>query len=205
MQLLLNIACKLPALLEKYNDIGDLLDAVNFDAVECLSNDFHGILTSLQEWEHNLQVQSSHPLVWSKREPNVSSSSSKNSLWFPNMMVANSLTHYWALEIVIRMHLSTLDVIISTAKGHGPQTHMGTSNETVKGKSLLTLADLICDSISYFLQPKMKLHGLVSALFTLPTALRAYGREQNLSSSRLSRCQQMTDLLASRGVHFAID
>ncbi|KAH7361084.1 hypothetical protein BKA66DRAFT_213775 [Pyrenochaeta sp. MPI-SDFR-AT-0127] len=205
MQLLLNIACELPALLERYYDIGDFSDASNFDAVERLWSDFRAILGSLREWERKSYSQASYPLVWSRPDPETSLPSSANALWFPNIMIANSLTHYWAFEIVVRMHLSTLHRIIITTTGHDPQTYMNTCPELFNDKSLLTLADMICDSTSYLIQPEMKLHGLGSAFFTLPTAFRVFKREQSHCSTRLARCQQIIDLLASRGIHFPRD
>ena len=202
LQLLLNRVCGLPGLLERYYAIGDLSDASKSDTVQRLWNDFHSILAGLREWEQNASSQASHPLVWSRTDRGNSLLSSVHVLWFPNMMIANSLTHYWAFEIIVRIHLSNLHQILSAAENDGRQTHVHTCTEASKEKSLLTLADMICDSISYLLQPEMKLHGLGSAFFTIPSALRVFRREKNLSSGRLARCEQISDLLASRGIEF---
>ncbi|KAF1976160.1 hypothetical protein BU23DRAFT_629756 [Bimuria novae-zelandiae CBS 107.79] len=129
---------------------------------------------------------------------------SADALWFPNLMVANSLTHCWAFEIMVRMHLSTLDPVISTANENDSQDQAHVDTETVEELSLLTLADMICDSTSYLLQPELKFHGLWSAFMTLPTAFRVFQQEQDLSESRIQRSQQITRLLASREVYFPV-
>lgn len=205
MQLLLNRACKLPMLLERFYGISHLSDPSNLHTIERLWHDFRALLVSLREWEQKAKSQGSHPLVWSTSDPKTWSSSSTGAVWFPNLMVANSLTHYWAFEIIVRMHLSTLQQIISTAKGYDLQTPMHAYTEASEEFSLLTLADMICDSTSYLLQPGFKFHGLGSAFFTLPTALRVFGQEQDLSKSRIERCEQITGLLASREIPFTCD
>lgn len=205
IQLLLNKACELPALLEAYYKIGRLFDTSSLDKVARLWSDFRALLASFREWHLTLHSQASRPLVWFRPDPEIWLLSSTKALWFPNMMIANSLTHYWAFEIIVKMHLSLLNQIISTAKGCNPgkETHMFT--EASEEISLLTLADMICDSIPYLLQPEMKLHGLGSAFFILPLALRVYKNEQNLSSNRLACCRRVSDLLTSRGVNFTRD
>lgn len=205
MQLLLNEACKLPALLERYYGICNFSDASNHDAVERLWSDFRAILRNLQKWERKFYSQASHPLVWSRPDPETSLSSGAKVLWFPNIMTANSLTHYWAFKIIVRTHLSVLHGIVFTTKGHDPQKSVHTCPELLNDMSLLTLADMICDSTSYMMQPEMKLHGLGSTFFTLPTAFRVFESEESQGSTRLARRQQIIDRLASRGVHFPRD
>lgn len=202
MQLLLNKTCRLPDLLERYYGLSEFSDASDFDAVKQLWSDFCAILRSLRDWERESYSQASYPLVWSRPDPGTSLPSGANVLWFPNIMIANSLTHYWAFEIVIRTHLSVVHRAIITTKGHDLQTSMHTCPELFNGKSLLTLADMICDSTSYLMQPEMKLHGIGSAFFTLRTAFRVFKSDESSGSTRPARCQHIIDYLASKGVHF---
>jgi hypothetical protein len=198
----MNKACELPALLEAYDNIDCLSDVSNLDTVERLASDFRATLTKFREWYRTLHSQASSPLVWLKSDPETWLLSNAKALWFPDMTMANSLTHYWAFEIIVRMHLDILDDAISTTKGFASLEEAPLSAEVLSKTSLVTLADMICDSIPYLLQPGMKLHGLGSAFFILPLALRVYKNEQNLSSSRLACCQRVSDLLASRGFNF---
>lgn len=119
MQLLLNKASELPALLERYYDIVDLKDVSNILAVERLRKDFQNILKSFREWELTLHSEASPPVFWSKPDPWNSSSSDVDVLWFPNIMTANSLTHCWAFEIIASRHLNMLGGANSTAKEYG--------------------------------------------------------------------------------------
>lgn len=202
MQRLLNKACELPTLLERFDEIIKPPNSSNLDMAKHLCSDFRALLASLQEWELKSTFEATQSLVWSSSDPNTWSLSSTGALWFPNMMAANSLTHYWAFEIVARTHLSSLHRIISAAEQNAPQTYTRTYAEALDEISLLSLADKICDSTSYLLQPKFKFHGLWSAYFTLPTALRVFKQEQELNESRIERCQWIEGLLASREVYF---
>ncbi|KAH7009152.1 hypothetical protein B0J12DRAFT_691816 [Macrophomina phaseolina] len=187
MQLLLNKASELPALLERYYDMVDLKEVSNIVAVERLRKDFRNILKSFREWELMLHSEAPSPVFWSKPNPGNSSSSDVDVLWFPNIMTANSLTHCWAFEIIAKRHLSMLGGAISTAEGE---------------KSVAALAEMICDSMPYLMQPDMKLYGPGSAFFTFPTAIQIFQSEPDHYSFQLSRCQQILDRLASIGFHF---
>ena len=202
IQQLLNRACGLPALLERFYEINHISSLPDLVTVNQLEEDFHAVLPGLREWEQTFKSQVSHPLFWSRSDPETWSLPGANALWFPNMMAATSLTHYWAFEIVVRTHISMLHQIASTAKGHNSRTHTNVYTEASAEYSLLVLADMICDSTSYLLQPVFKYHGLWSAFFTLPTALRVFRQEQVLSSSRARRSQRIAKLLASRDVYF---
>ncbi|KAJ4983482.1 hypothetical protein SVAN01_11045 [Stagonosporopsis vannaccii] len=200
MQLLLNRVCKLPALLERFCEVQNASGPSEFHTIQQLWRDFSALLTRLREWER--QIQSFAPLVWTKTEPDIGSLPGVGALWFPNLMIANSMMHYWAFEIIIRIHLSTLDKMFLTTEDLHLEAKMTVDSEGVEEHSLLTLADMICDSTSYLLQTKFKFHGLWSAFFTLPTALRVYKQEPALSNTRTKRSKQIDNLLASRDIYF---
>jgi hypothetical protein len=202
MQLLLNKACELPALLERYYNLGNLLEVSNFTAVDRLWEDFRNILSSLREWRLMLDSQAHSSLVWSRPDPGNLSPSAVNVLWFPNLMTAISLTHYWAFEITVRTHLSVLGKAVTTIKGCVQKVSLQTLSESNNEGSVAALAEMICSSMSYLLQPEMKLYGPGSAFFTLPTAIQVFQSEQDHCSFQLSRCQQIIDRLASMRIYF---
>ncbi|KAF2851302.1 hypothetical protein T440DRAFT_449340 [Plenodomus tracheiphilus IPT5] len=202
MQRILNIVCILPSLLERYDTLVALSETSNLGEVERLWIDCHAFLTNLRIWERSSQSQAIGPLVWSTPDHGSRSFSNASALWFPNMLVANSLTHYWAFEIIIRLHLNTLEQMIDTTKGCELQSCLPNCDEGLGEKPLVELAEMICDSIPFLLQPEMKLHGLGSAFFILPTALRVLRSAPDPTAERLARCQQMSELLASNGVEF---
>ena len=149
-----------------------------------------------------LHSEAPSPVFWSKPDPGNSSSSEVDVLWFPNIMTANSLTHCWAFEIIARRHLTMLGGAISTAKGYGQPAYLRTLSKSSSEESVVALAEMICDSMPYLMQPDMKLYGPASAFFTLPTAIQVFQSETDHHSSQLSRCQQILHRLASIGFHF---
>lgn len=201
MQLLLNQASEIPALLERYHNMVDLKEASQITVAEQLQKDFEKTLKSLQEWKLILHSRALSPVFWSKPNPGDSLSSDVDVLWFPNIMTANSLTHCWAFEIIARRHLTMLGGAISTAKGYSqpefPRTLSSSSEESV-----VVLAEMICSSMPYLMQPDMKSYGPGSAFFTLPTAVQVFQGEPDRYSFQLNRCQQILYQFASIGFHF---
>ena len=202
MQLLLNESCELPALLERSLKISRSLSPPDLDTVDRLWRHFYTLLTRLREWERRFKAQASHPLMWSRSDPETWSSPGASAIWFPNLMTATSLTHCWAFEIVVKSHLEKLHQMASTARVYHLQTRTEACIKEEERISVLTLADMICDSTSYLLQSEFKYHGLWSAFFTLPTALRVFSQEKELSASRAGRSLLIAKLLASREVYF---
>ncbi|KAH6629746.1 hypothetical protein C7974DRAFT_192707 [Boeremia exigua] len=201
MQRLLNLACELPALLERFDETIDSLEH-DLGKIEHLWGEFCALLLKVQEWEQNVTSETPQPLVWSKCDPNIWPSSNSSALWFPNLMVANSLTHCWGFEIVMRTHLSTLHQLIYKTRQYHPQIHKGMNAEAFEEASILILAEKICDSTPYLLQTKFKFHGLWSAHFTLPTALRVLRQKQEDDGSPNERCRRIESLLADREIYF---
>ncbi|KAL5398721.1 hypothetical protein PMIN02_001248 [Paraphaeosphaeria minitans] len=202
MQLLLNKASALPALLERYDDMIDLEVLSNTVAVEQLRKDYLNILKSFQEWELMLQSEVPCPVFWSKSDPSNASSSHADALWFPNIMTANSLTHCWAFRIIAKIHLRRLNAVVSATKKDGQRVSLRTLSLPTRESSVAALADMICDSMPYLMQPDMKLYGPGSAYFPLPTAIRFFQSDPGYYTSQLSRCQQILDRLSSMGFHF---
>ncbi|KAK7178494.1 C6 zinc finger domain protein [Paraphaeosphaeria sporulosa] len=202
MQLLLNKASALPTLLERYDDMMDLEGLSDIVAVERLRNDYRKILESFREWELMLQSEVPSPVFWSKRNLSNASSSHADVLWFPNIMTANSLNHCWAFEIIAKNYLSRLDEAVFTARRDTHQASLRTLSLPTSEKPVATLANMICDSMAYLLQPDMKLYGPASACFTLPTALMVFQSDPGYYSSQLGRCQQILDRFADMGFYF---
>jgi hypothetical protein len=128
----------------------------------------------------------------------------KNILWYPNIMTANSLTYCWAFEIIARTNLAFLE---SETQSDGlPSDERRTSRhmpiEFREQRPVAVLADMICNSMSYLLQSEFKLYGPGSAFFTLPTAMRVFQAEPDRYRSQIVRCQGIIDHLASIGVFF---
>jgi hypothetical protein len=202
MQLLLTKASELPALLERFHNMGDLSKTSEFASVEQLWKDFQTILSRLGEWELTLHSQESSPSLWWRHTPKNSSHPDASVLWFPNIMTASCLTQSWAFEIIIRKHLRLLGKAIATTTGSAQQPCMHNLTESFSKKRIVALAEMICDSMPYLMQPEMKLYGPGSAFFAFTTAVQVFQSEREQYSVRLGRCQRIVDRLTKIGIHF---
>ncbi|CAN9455990.1 unnamed protein product [Alternaria sp. RS040] len=204
MQLLLNKATQLPALLERFDGLGDRSEPSNVVAMQRLRDDVLYMIKSLKDWELSSKTQAKFSLVWPKPDSPEAESSDRKALWFANVLVASSLTHCWAFEIVARQHLDDIEESIAEIKGCNvkavPRRSDCASDEDENPVSIL--AEKICDSMPYFLQPELKLYGPASTFFTFLTAMKVFKHKKTYCASRLSRCQQVIDRLASIGIHF---
>jgi hypothetical protein len=201
MQQLLNQASKMPGLLERFDSVKGSLERVDLVVIEKLWQDFRNIIESLREWESTQSSQAPSPLFWSRPNHRTSTSTDATDIWFLNLMVANSLTHYWAFEIIAKSHLSVLETALTAREEDNSQRTPSPPFDSVAEISVATLAGRICDSITYLLQPEMKLYGPGSTFFTLFTAFQVFRRERDNYSAQILRCQQITAQLAALGIH----
>ena len=201
IQLLFNRASALPALLERYYDLVDV-EVVDEVAVERLRTDFREIIESFWEWELVLHSEAASPVFWSKHNSDDSSCLDSKVLWFPNIMTANSLTHCWAFMIVARSHLSMLNGTVSAVKGNGQRAFLRGRSDSASEEPVAALAEKICDSMAYIMQPDMRLYGPGSAFFTFPTAVHVFRSEPDRYRLQLLRCEQILDHLATIGFYF---
>ncbi|KAI9037534.1 uncharacterized protein KD926_000254 [Aspergillus affinis] len=204
MQLLLNKASELPILLERYYEIGELADASKNVVIEQLCKDFRNFVKRLRDWELSVRSRAPSPLFWLRPNPKNISPSYGNVLWFPSIMVASSLTHYWAFEIIARQHLNILSRAITANTGCIDQGCVKTLTGSTGEKPVEALAEMICDSMPYLMQPEMRLCGPGSAFFTLTTAIQVFRSKEDQDSFQLFRCQQIVDRLANIGIHFPV-
>ena len=207
LQKLINHAVKLPDLLSRFDKIGNVASPSDLVATTQLQNDFRDFIESLRKWEGDLTFEESPTLYWARSPCTESSITTNNILWYPDIMTANSLTHCWAFEIIARTQLAALERSTTDTKGSGlcyedsrPDLH--TATDSSKQRAVTALAEMICDSMSYLLQPEFKLYGPGSAFFTLPTAMRVFQDEPNRYRLQIVRCQAIIDHLASIGVFF---
>jgi hypothetical protein len=207
LQKFINQAVKLPALLDRFDKIRDLADPSSLAETTQLWNDFRNFIESVRQWESDLTSEEPLPLYWVKSTYMESPITTKDILWYPDIMTANSLTHCWAFEIIARTQLAALERSTTDTKGSGlcyedshPDLH--TASESSEQRSIAALAEMVFDSMPYLLQSEFKLYGPGSAFFTLPTAMRVFQDEPNRYRLQIVRCQAIIDHLASIGVFF---
>ena len=194
---MLNEATRLPGLLQEYDGLVKLYRTTGADAVERLQEQFLGVIDDLENWERLSASRASFELFYPKPSP---SPSDGNLIWFPNMTVASSLTHYWAFKIIAKMHIEELDAILAATKtDQQPCRRRSTTGK----ESVSALAQRICGSMSFFLEPEMKLYGPASTFFTFRTAMHVFQSEPYRCEAGLEQCQKIIARMASMGVHFS--
>lgn len=196
MQLLLNRASVLPSLLERYYSAKDLL--ANLAPTHQLRQDLQDFLQSLQEWELTTQLHTSSPLSWTSSVAGEALPAIAETLWFPDIMTANSLTHYWAFKIIAKTHLDKVNAALYTLEAEPFIIEPASDTE----ESTADLAEMICNSMSYLTQPGAPLHHAGSAFFTLPTALAVFQKEPTRYSRQLAHAKQISSRLESLCIHF---
>lgn len=200
VQQLLSEASKIPSLLERFDIVTGSGGQADYVAIEMLWQDFRNTLESLQAWESTQCSQAPSPLFWTTLTPKASAPSDAKDLWFLNLMVANSLTHYWAFKIITRSHLDMLGVALAARNEKHLQRTLHLPIECNTQPSVATLAEMICDSMTYLMQPEMKLYGPTSTFFTLHTAIQVFKGNPDGYSAQISRCQQVVTQLAALGL-----
>lgn len=199
MQQLLSKASKIPSLLERFDVIRGSVDQADFLAIEDLRLGLRDTLEGLEEWESAQWSQAPSPLSWMKRTQKPSAPSEKD-LWFLNLTVANSLTYCWAFKIIAKSHLIMLSNAPAARNEEHLQLTLHPSFDSNTEPSVVTLAEMICDSMTYLLQPEMKLYGPTSTFFTLHTAIQVFKRNPDGYSAQILRCQKIVAQLAALGI-----
>ncbi|KAH7084590.1 hypothetical protein FB567DRAFT_498711 [Paraphoma chrysanthemicola] len=202
MQPLLSKAACLPALLERCADSEISVDVADPVALEHVKADLITVLQAFKDWESAARSQSSSPLSWKRLDAERISDPDVNDLWFPDLATANSLTYCWAFELVVLRHLRFLSRTFEVKKPSGKLTCVQFPPETLLRHKSVELAEMICDSMAYLMQPDMKLWGPASAFFTFGTAFRTFKDSKPDCSSRLLHCQRIVDQLAKRRIIF---
>lgn len=199
MQSMLNEVTRLPGLLHEYDGLVKLCGKAEAATVERLQEQFLGVVDDLENWECSSASRASFALSFSKAS---ASPTDRDLVWFPNMTIASSLTHCWAFKSIAKMHIEELDAILVSTKTldrQGQQRLLPSLN--TNKESVLALAQRICDSMPYFLQPEMKLYGPASTFFTFRTAIQVFQSERYHCEAGLAQCQKMIARMASMGVH----
>ncbi|KAH7417884.1 hypothetical protein BKA64DRAFT_653068 [Cadophora sp. MPI-SDFR-AT-0126] len=206
MQTLLDVASPLPGLLEKLDELSENRPAVQSSSVDEIIKELDNVQLSLQKWEADLKSAHDGPLWWPvssaeyKRSP-----SHENELvfpissQFPNILTANTMTHYWAFVAITNSTIARLCHFPTRT----PSPQQPRSRKR-KPDDLLTLASNICASMAYHMHPSQKLYGPASTFFPLWIALQIFQRDTSSDSRRKEVwCRNLIMELEERGLPLA--
>ncbi|GMG07917.1 unnamed protein product [Aspergillus oryzae] len=171
LQILLGHGSILPSLLQKSQSL-QLLSGAEKDSMA--GDILTALIVTLQEldaWEQSMQSTVSGPLFWSSAASATSPGTvqtTKSCIWFPSLSMATALTYLWAFRAVC---FSQVAQVLSFDQALASRTDWiwtcldisGTQNCREKALAFHTM---ICQSIPFFMQDKMKFYGAASV--TLP-------------------------------------
>lgn len=213
MQTLLDTASPLPGILEKFDLLCKNQIAVDYAVVQEIYAALEIVQGELRNWEDQLISGHESPLWWP-----VSSTVSESrgeaekervfpiSYHFPNILIANTMTHYWAFLAITQSTLSRLEKLpnlrLSYSTLNCPSNHDSDSAKTPV--DLIELASNICASMAYLMHPSQKLYGPASTFFPVWIALQIFQRGTSPESRKKELwCLDLLKELEERGLPLA--
>ncbi|QYT05454.1 Zn(2)-C6 fungal-type domain-containing protein [Trichoderma simmonsii] len=201
MQSLLDEISGLPSLLQRLDVISESDKEHQKEEIVALYKDFDTQMLRLQDWEANLKISTNSRVLW---WPVASSQDHETSFpisyEFANILVANTMSHYWSFLLVIQISISTL-LALSNEKGAGLAC-LSKQQATISPENRVALAKDICQSMRYHLQPEMGLYGPAATLYPINVALQIFREENKMKEvvwceNFISKLETMGILLAS--------
>jgi hypothetical protein len=200
-QSLFNQAVHLPNLLEHFANLTLSSPAADLVAWIQLHLGLELLLRRFQEWEEAAQKEHSSPLYMSKPNNRHLSGCDIHAPWFRDPMTATSLTFCWAFKIIVLKHLDLVRHTIGTLKT-SMEPRREQAEEPSNCKQRAKLAEMLCNSMPYFMRPEMKLWGHASTFFTFTTAVQTFKDNEADYRPQLLRCQRIHNRLNEMKVYF---
>lgn len=201
MQSLLDEISGLPSLLQRLDVISRSGQEHQKEEIAALYKAFDTQLLRLEEWEANLKISTNSRVLW---WPVASSPDHETpfpiSYEFANILVANTMSHYWSFLSVIQISISSL-LTLSKEKGVDVACLLK-QRATISPENRVALAKDICQSMRYHLQPEMGLYGPAATLYPINMALQIFREENKMKEviwceNFISKLETMGILLAS--------
>lgn len=200
MQSLLDQISGLPALLQRLDAISNSGPKDQSENIVALYKDFNAQMLRLEDWETNLNTSAASRLLWwPVALPSYTGSPFPISYEFTNVLVANTITHYWGVLLVVQISMETLQAVFD--KHEIDNSNIPKQRAIALSDRKLTLANDICQSVRYHLRPEMKLYGPAAMLFPLNVALQVFSRENKLQETLW--CEEIISRLGSMGIRLA--
>jgi hypothetical protein len=185
LQALMSEAAVIPSILEQ-------MDVEGARAAEEALRAFEAVLSRLNAWADACysSAPESSPLFWYQ----PSSDGRRPHIWFENITAASALTHFWAFKAICLRNMDHLRAPVCADSSHAPDT--GYLEEAKR------LSVMICQSIEYLMQDRMKLFGPTSMTLPLRTAYETFEAGGHRSKEELSWCKGILRDIRSRGYTF---
>ncbi|EXM12733.1 hypothetical protein FOTG_18783 [Fusarium oxysporum f. sp. vasinfectum 25433] len=168
LQNLFSLAAAIPDILEKIDALDhESTSAATTEAKKRLA-ELMEMRASLEAWRFSFQAEPQMPLCW-PRAAGDNNRQSNGSLWFPNLSVANALTHLWSFQILCLSHIRDM---LRRFPELGEVDSMLENPDRLR-KACIELSVSIFQSMEYLMQDEFMLYGPFTAGFPVYTARRA--------------------------------
>lgn len=180
-------AAAIPAILERMDAEG--VEAVAEEALDA----FGAVLDRLDAWADSFHrsVPPSSPLFWFQSSTEIG----EQHIWFRNITVASALTHFWAFKVICLQNIDRLEASCHRSR---PKHALAMA----RFEKIKRLSVMICQSIEYLMQDKMKLFGPTSVSLPLRTAYETLEAGGDQSKEELIWCKEIIRKIQSRGYSF---
>lgn len=181
-------AAAIPSILERIDAEGD-------GAVEETLPAFEAALDRLDAWADGFcsPTPESSATFWFQ----PSEVAGRPNIWFQNITIASALTHFWAFKVIC---LRNIDQLRTSCTDPDP------SNDTDMKhfEEAKQLSVMICQSIEYLMQDRMKLFGPTSITLPLRTGYETFKSGGNRSREELNWCREILGDILNRGYTFML-
>ena len=164
--------------------------------------DLEVLLQSLQDCEEAAQNQSTSPLYWKKPGKSHLPACDIDAFWFKDLLTASSLTFCWAFKIIVLNHRYLLRRSVDTLDPSEHPRYYAQANDSSDREEVIKLAEMICNSMPYFMRPETKLWGHASTFFTFSTSVQTFKDNEGDCQQQLLRCQHIFTHLNEMKVYF---
>lgn len=199
----------IPCLLEMVDMLkGGIVERTTI-STRAVYNSFLQVLETLREWELSLQHEIGTPFYTpASRYYGPSATldldeqmrpSIDRSLLFPDVSSANAFTHCWAFQIICLLQVHSL-----VNSGSEELTEYDVLHGRNYYDVIEELSTMICQSMDYLMQEKMKLYGPASTFFPLKTAYRAFKLGTPQTSEHIDWCRKIIERLVSKGLKIIV-
>ncbi|KAH6854660.1 hypothetical protein B0I37DRAFT_362725 [Chaetomium sp. MPI-CAGE-AT-0009] len=188
VQSLMSEAVAIPSIFERMDVGGD-------GAAEEALPAFEAVLDQLEAWANDFcsSGPESSPLFWFQ----PSEDARGPSIWFQNITVASALTHFWAFKVICLRNIDQL----RASRAH-PESSRGVSDKATHFEEAKRLSVMICQSIEYLMQDRMKLFGPTSITLPFYTAYETFKVGGSGSREELDWCREILRNTQTRGYGF---
>lgn len=155
------------------------------------------VLSALDEWYQQNISESATSSWWF-----TTGLRGDSYIWFPNITMANFLTHFWAFWILCVTNIRRLMVDYPTLKENAIYIDGKAPEHEAVSASLTEAANRILQSVEFLIQDDMKLFGVASAPLPLRTVCTALQNgDIRGDSTCLSNYQSVCARVVQKGCH----